>query len=73
MNLSIVVETLKELLRTGVIASIPVAIDGLSQGELNFRLIGVAFLIAALRALDKMLHEMGKENPNMKVNGLVGF
>lgn len=69
----IIVETLKELLRTGLIAAIPVVIDGLSAGELNLRLVGIAFLIAVLRALDKLLHLYGKEDPESKIQGLVGF
>lgn len=51
------VESLKELLRTGLIAVIPVVIDGLGAGEVNLRLVAVAGAIAILRALDKLLHE----------------
>lgn len=68
----IIVETLKELLRTGLIAIIPVVIDGLSAGSVDWRLAGTAGLIAVLRAFDKMLHEYGKST-NTKIQGLVGF
>lgn len=51
------IEGIKELLRTGILAAIPVIIDGLTKGAVDFRLAGVAFAIAVLRAVDKVLHE----------------
>jgi hypothetical protein len=68
-----IVESLKELLRTGMIAMIPVAIDGLAAGAIDWRLLAASGMIACLRSLDKLLHEWGKADPGIKVSGLVGF
>ena len=57
------VEALKELIRTGVIAVIPVLVDGLTRGTVDLRLAGIAGAIAVLRALDKLLHTSGVETP----------
>lgn len=57
------ISAVQELLRTGIIAAIPVLIDGLSAGEMNWRLVGVAAAIAVLRALDKLLHKEGVRSP----------
>lgn len=51
------VETLKEFIRTAILAAIPVVVDGLQAGAVDWELAGVAAVIAALRALDKFLHE----------------
>ena len=67
-------EGLKEVLRVAVIASIPVVIDGLSKGALSWQLMGTAAAIAILKALDKMLHEYGKETGSDGLTkGLVRF
>lgn len=58
-----IIEGIKELLRTGVLAAIPVLIDGLSKGQVDFRLAGIAFAIAVLRAIDKVLHEYDVKSP----------
>lgn len=70
--LKVIIETVKELLRTGLIAAIPVLVDGLSAGLIDWRLAGIAAGIAVLRALDKFLHEWGKQS-DTKIQGLVGF
>ena len=57
------VESLKEFVRTGLIAAIPVIIDGLMAGAIDWRLAGVASGVAALRAVDKYLHELGVKSP----------
>ncbi len=57
------VETLKEFLRVAIIAAIPVLIDGLTAGLVDWRLAGIAAAIAALRALDKFLHESDVSTP----------
>ncbi len=67
-----ILEGVKELLRTGILAAIPVLIDGLTAGVIDWRLAGIAFGIAALRAVDKLLHEAGKVS-NSNIQGLVGF
>ena len=70
----VVVETVKELLRVALLAVIPVAVDGLSTGEVNWRLILIAGAIAALRALDKFLHLWGKESEDKTLmRGLTQF
>lgn len=62
-NIDALVEALKELIRTGVIAMIPVLIEGLMADAINFRIVGIAGAIAVLRALDKFLHEKKIESP----------
>lgn len=53
-------EALKEGLRVAVLAVIPVAIDGISNGSLDLRLLGTVALIAILRFVDSWLHESGQ-------------
>lgn len=55
------IEALKELGRVIVLAIIPITIESLSAGELNYKLIAITGAIAGLRAMDKLLHEWGKE------------
>lgn len=57
------IEGLKELMRTGFIAVIPLVIDGLTAGVVNWRVIGIAGAIAVLRAFDKWLHEKDVRSP----------
>lgn len=67
-------EALKELLRVVFIAVIPLAIDGLSTGNLDPKLLGITAIIAALRFLDKFLHETGKNTGNETLEkGLTRF
>lgn len=49
----------KEGLRVAVLAMIPIAIDGLSKGSVDLKLIAVAGLVALLRFADSWLHETG--------------
>lgn len=58
-----VLEMLKEFVRTALLAAIPVVIDGLTAGAVDWRMAGIAALIAALRALDKLLHVSGVSTP----------
>ena len=62
-SLNALVEALKELIRTGLIAVIPLVIDGLASGAMNWRTVGIAGIIAVLRALDKWLHEKDVRTP----------
>jgi len=55
------IEALKELFRVIVLAIIPITIDSLASGEINYNLIAITGAIAGLRSLDKLLHEWGKE------------
>ena len=52
-------EALKEGLRIVVLSIIPIAIDGLSKGELDYNLIFVSATVAGLRFIDAWLHETG--------------
>lgn len=56
-------EGLKELLRVVIIAVLPVVILSLEKGEVDYRLIIITGVIAALRALDKWLHEKDVKTP----------
>lgn len=63
-------EAIKEPLRLMVIAIIPLLLSYF--GTLPYEWAGV--LILALRFLDKVLHEIGKENKDEAlVKGLTGF
>ena len=55
------IEAIKELFRVIVLAIIPITIDSLASGEINYNLIAITGAIAGLRSLDKLLHEWGKE------------
>lgn len=67
-------EALLEAARLAVLAAIPVLITGLSDGAIDWRLVGVTAVIAALRFVDKLLHELGKETENkLLVKGLTRF
>lgn len=64
-----VLEATKELGRVVVIAVIPILASALEAGSVDWKLVAVAAAIAALRALDKYVHE----NSNIKANGIVPF
>lgn len=54
--------TKKALLEAGRLAAlsaIPLVIDGLSRGVIDWRYVGITVAIAVLRFADKFLHEMG--------------
>lgn len=63
-----------EGLRVVVLSIIPVIILGLEQGNLDWRIIALTGVIAGLRFVDKLLHEMGKESGDERlVTGLTRF
>ena len=64
-----ILEAVKELLRVVVLAAIPIMINGLNAGKLDWNLVGVACAIAGLRFVDKLLHKVGKAQNNKKVAG----
>lgn len=67
-------ESLKEFARIAVLAAIPIVVDGLERGGVDWRLAGLASLIAALKALDKFVHKYGKENADYNLaKGLTRF
>lgn len=68
------VEALKEALRVIVLAAIPVLIDGISSGSVNWVLVGSSMMIAGLRFIDKLLHEWGKAIDNTQlIKGITQF
>lgn len=64
------ISALKEGARVVVLAVIPLLIDSLSAGEINWRIIAIAGVIALLRFLDKFLHE---QEPEGVAGGLTRF
>lgn len=56
-NREALVEAVKEFIRTTLLAAIPVVIEGLSAGRINYTLILISVLTAVLRALDSGLHD----------------
>ena len=56
-------EGVKELVRTALIATVPLLISGLEAGKVDWRVIGIAGAIALLRAIDKWAHEKDIKSP----------
>ena len=54
-----ITEALKEAGRVVVLAIIPVLIDGLTKGVVDFKMVAVVAMVAALRFLDSWLHKSG--------------
>jgi hypothetical protein len=68
------IEALKELGRIAVIAMVPIIIDGLTAGAINWTLVVSSGMIAGLRAIDKFLHLEGKiEGNDALTAGLTRF
>lgn len=69
------IEATKELGRVAVLAFIPLLIVALQTRTFDWYYIAITVAIAVLRAIDKLMHEMGKENPDNKrlLGGLTGF
>ena len=63
-------EGVKELLRTALMAVIPLLIFQIQNGEINYQAVGVALTIAALSGIDKWLHKL---DTGVRGNGLTGF
>lgn len=57
------VEGLKEVLRLSIIAVLPVLIEALTSGTLEWKVILVAFAIAFLKGIDKWVHLSDIETP----------
>lgn len=71
-------ESFKELLRVVVLAVLPVLIDSIISGQIEFRTLAVVGAVAGLRFVDKFLHEQAKAAPQPeggigKLHGLTGF
>lgn len=70
----IIKKALLEMGRIMAIAAIPLLVDGLTQGMINWRVIAIAVVIAGLKFWDKLLHEYGKTEGNEKfLKGLTRF
>jgi hypothetical protein len=55
-------EAVKELFRVIAIAVLPVIIDSVQQGKVDFRTLIVVAVVAGLRSVDKYLHELDSKN-----------
>ena len=55
------IEAGKELLRVVLLAVVPLLVFGLESGQVDLKVVWTAAGVAALRAIDKFLHEWGKE------------
>jgi hypothetical protein len=63
-----------ELGRVVVLSIIPVIVIGVENGQFDPRVVGVVALIAALRFLDKYLHELGTEGADTRlIKGITRF
>jgi len=65
-----IIEALKEAGRVLVLAIIPVLIDSLSKGSIDWKVVAVTGAIALLRFVYKFLHENAPEG---KAGGLTQF
>lgn len=65
-----IVEGLKQLLRVGLVAIIPLVITGLQTGTIDWKAVAVAGAIAILMGIDKWLH---KADTGIGGNGLTIF
>ena len=67
-------EAIRELFRVGVLAILPVSIGMLEKNTFDWKLVGITFAIAVLRAIDKWLHEYGKITDQDEISkGLTRF
>ena len=71
-------KSIKEFFRVVLLAIVPVAIVGLENGSVDYRVLGLVGAIAGLKFIDKLLHEVGKEelttrNTPAKLTGLTRF
>lgn len=64
-QLNPMLEGIKQFIRIGVLATIPVVIEQLGKDQINWRVVVVAFVIAILSGVEKAYHEKGKETGDM--------
>ena len=69
-NKKALIEALKEMGRVVILAIIPILIDSLSKGMVDWNVILIAGIIALLRFIDKWLHNLEPEGIS---GGLVRF
>lgn len=68
------INALQELARVVLLAIVPVAITGVENGSVDWKVLGTVALLAVLRFVDKLLHEWGKVNDNkLMIKGLTQF
>jgi hypothetical protein len=70
-NKTAVMEGLKELLRTSMMAVIPTVILDLQSQKFTWQVWAMAFVIALLSGIDKMLHKL--DTGIINNNGLTGL
>ena len=70
-NKTAVMEGLKELLRTSIMAVIPTVILDLQSQKFTWQVWAMAFVIALLSGIDKMLHKL--DTGIINNNGLTGL
>ena len=70
-NKTAVMEGLKELLRTSIMAVIPTVILDLQSQKFTWQVWAMAFVIALLSCIDKMLHKL--DTGIINNNGLTGL
>lgn len=58
------IEGVREIIRTAVLAVIPLVIAQLQNGQIDYKAVGVAAAIALLSGLDKWLHKADKQPYN---------
>lgn len=69
-----VIEAVKEALRLVLLAIIPLVIAGLEAGAVDWKAVGIIAGVTALRFVDKLLHEWGKDADNeLLTKGLTRF
>ena len=54
------IEALKEAGRVFLVAVLPLLVDMLNNGSIDWRLLGITGIIAVLKMVDKYLHTYGK-------------
>ena len=72
-NKDVLLEALKEFGRVVLFAAIPILIAQLEVGKMDWKVIGIAVVIALLKAVDKGLHLWGAEKGNAAELGLSRF
>lgn len=62
-------EAAKEFARVSVLAALPVIADAVATNTFDWKLTGIAALVAGLRAIDRYIHE----SKDVNATGLVPF
>lgn len=74
INWDILEKAGKEFFRVIVLAIIPVLIISIENGIVDWKFIGLVAIVAGLKFIDKLLHEVGKTEGNEKLlTGLTRF